>query len=90
MSLSMQRYMQAPTVASGQEIGGLDTMNKVGMMEINHNHPIDKDLNRMVKADKGNKKTEDSAELLFDVAGLTSGCDVDDMSSLCLQVEGCG
>jgi len=43
MSPSMQRYMKAQTVASGQELGGLDSMNKV-CMEINPNHPIIKDL----------------------------------------------
>jgi HSP90 family molecular chaperone len=85
MSPSMQRYMRAQTVASGQEIGGLESMNKV-CMEINPNHPIVKDLNRMVKADKESKKTEDFAKLLFDVAGMTSGYDVDDMSSFASRV----
>lgn len=85
LSPSMQRYMRAQTVASGGEIGGLDNMNKV-CMEINPNHPIVKDLNRMVKADKESKKTEDYARLLFDVAGMTSGYDVDDMSSFASRV----
>jgi HSP90 family molecular chaperone len=87
MSPSMQRYMRAQTVASGEGIGGLDSMNKV-CMEINPNHPIVKDLNRMVKADKESKKTEDYARLLFDVAGMTSGYDVDDMSSFASRVMG--
>merc|ERR1719343_1510598 len=79
MSPSMQRYMKAQTVASGQELGGLDSMNKV-CMEINANHPIVKDLARMVKENKAGKEAEDFAKLLFDVAGMTSGYDIDDMA----------
>merc|ERR1712224_414941 len=84
---SMQRYMKAQTVASGQELGGLDSMNKV-CMEINPNHPIIKDLNRMVKADKDGKQAEDFAKLLFDVAGMTSGYDIEDMSGFANRVMG--
>jgi len=87
MSPSMQRYMKAQTVASGQELGGLDSMNKV-CMEINPNHPIIKDLNRMIKADKDGKETEDYAKLLFDVAGMTSGYDIEDMSGFAKRVTG--
>merc|ERR1712003_516610 len=87
MSPSMQRYMKAQTVASGQELGGLDSMNKV-CMEINPNHPIIKDLNRMVKADKDGKEAEDYAKLLFDVAGMTSGYDIEDMSGFAKRVTG--
>ena len=85
MSPSMQRYMRAQTVASGEGFGGLDSMNKV-CMEINPNHPIIKDLNRMVKANTPDKETEDYAKLLFDVAGMTSGYDIDDMSSFARRV----
>ncbi|OEU08741.1 hypothetical protein FRACYDRAFT_264526 [Fragilariopsis cylindrus CCMP1102] len=87
MSPSMQRYMKAQTVASGQELGGLDSMNKV-CMEINPNHPIVKDLSRMVKADKTGKEAEDFAKLLFDVAGMTSGYDIEDMSGFAKRVMG--
>jgi len=87
MSPSMQRYMKAQTVASGQELGGLDSMNKV-CMEINPNHPIVKDLARMVKADKTGKEAEDFATLIFDVAGMTSGYDIDDMSAFAKRVMG--
>merc|ERR1711967_184878 len=87
MSPSMQRYMKAQTVASGQELGGPDSMNKV-CMEINPNHPIIKDLNRMIKADKDGKETEDYAKLLFDVAGMTSGYDIEDMSGFAKRVTG--
>jgi molecular chaperone HtpG len=85
MSPSMQRYMKAQAVGTGQDIGGLDSFNKV-CMEINPNHPIIKDLSTMIKNDKESKKTEDYAKLLFDVAGMTSGYDVNDMSSFAKRV----
>jgi heat shock protein beta len=87
MSPSMQRYMRAQAVASGAAIGDLDNMNKV-CMEINPNHPIVKDLDRMIKAEKESKGTEDFALLLFDVAGMTSGYDIKDMSSFAGRVMG--
>jgi len=87
MSPSMQRYMKAQTVASGQELSGMDNMNKV-CMEINPNHPIVKDLTRMVKEDKVAQATEDYGRLLFDVAGMTSGYDIEDMSGFAKRVMG--
>jgi len=87
MSPSMQRYMRAQAVASGSEVGDIDNMNKV-CMEINPNHPIVKDLDGMIKADKESKATEDFALLLFDVAGMTSGYDVEDTSSFAKRVMG--
>jgi len=87
MSPSMQRYMKAQTVASGQEFAGMDSMNKV-CMEINPNHPIVKDLARMVKEDKAGQETEDFAQLLFDVAGMTSGYDIKDMAKFAQRVMG--
>jgi HSP90 family molecular chaperone len=87
MSPSMQRYMKAQSVALGQDISGLESMNKV-CMEINAKHPIIKDLGRMIKADKESKETEDFAKLLFDVAGMTSGYDIEDMSSFAKRVMG--
>lgn len=87
MSPSMQRYMRAQNVASGIDASALDSMNKV-CMEINPKHPIVKDLSRMIKEDKESKTTEDYAKLLFDVAGMTSGYDIDDMSSFAKRVMG--
>lgn len=85
MSPSMQRYMKAQAVSTGSDIGGIDDMNKV-CMEINPKHPIVKELDKLVKEDKENKDTADYARLLFDVAGMTSGYDVEDMSGFAKRV----
>merc|ERR1712003_304610 len=87
MSPSMQRYMKAQAVAEGSQVGNLDNMNKV-CMEINPTHPIIKDLDKMVKGDKESEATKDFAQLLFDVAGLTSGYEVEDMSGFAKRVMG--
>lgn len=87
MSPSMQRYMRAQAVAAGSEIGDIDSMNKV-CMEINPKHPIIKDLEKMVKGDKESEATKDFAMLLFDIAGLTSGYEVKDMSGFAKRVMG--
>ena len=88
MSPTMQRYMKAQAVASGEgEMGGLDGMNKV-VMEINPNHPVIKDLDRMVKDDKESLLTENFALLMYDVAGMQSGYDVADKSSFAKRVMG--
>merc|ERR1712161_113412 len=87
MSPSMQRYMKAQTVASGQELGGMDSMNKV-CMEINPNHPIVTDLAKMVKENKAGQEAEDFARLLFDVAAMASGYDIDDMAGFAKRVMG--
>ena len=87
MSPTMQRYMRAQAVASGQDLAGMDAMNRV-IMEINPNHSIIKDLDAMIKEDKESQKTEDFANLLFDVAGMTSGYEVKDMSAFAKRVMG--
>jgi len=84
MSPTMQRYMRAQTVASGSDMG-LDQMNQA-VMEINPNHPIVKDLERMVKGDKEAKETEEYALLIYDVASMTSGYDVKDTSGFAKRV----
>merc|ERR1740117_2431792 len=76
MSPTMQRYMKAQAVASGQEDMLNDNMNQA-TMELNPDHPIVKDLSRMVKA---GEESEDFANLIFDVAGMTSGYDIEDMA----------
>jgi len=85
MSPSMQRYMKAQAVASGTDFGSMSDMNKV-CMEINPKHPIVKVLNNMVKEKKEDKATEDYARLLVDVAGMTSGYDMEDASGFAKRV----
>ena len=47
---------------------------------------LELDLARMVKEDKAGKEAEDFARLLFDVAGMTSGYDIEDMGGFAKRV----
>lgn len=84
MSPTMQRYMRAQSVASGGD-GNLG-LNSQAVLEVNPNHPIVKDLDRMVKEDKESKELEEFALLMYDVASMTSGYDVSDMKSFAKRV----
>lgn len=84
MSPTMQRYMKAQAVASGSD-GMLPGMSKA-VLEINPKHPIVKDLERMVKADKESNELKESALLMYDVASMTSGYEVGDMKSFATRV----
>ena len=87
MSPSMQRYMKAQAVAAGQGEAVMGGMNKA-VLEINPNHPIVKDLDRLVKIDKESKDLENSALLMYDVASMTSGYNVGDMKGFAQRVMG--
>ncbi len=78
MSPQMQRYMQAQAVAMGEDenmSGMLGQMNQV-ILEINPDHKIVKKLDDLISG--GGSGAEDYAKLIFDLAGITSGYDVDD------------
>jgi len=85
VSPTMQRYMRTQTVASGGDVSGLDSMNQA-VLEINPNHPIVQDLDRMVKADKEAPETGNFGRLLYDVAAMTSGYEVSDMGDFAKRV----
>jgi HSP90 family molecular chaperone len=83
MSPTMQRYMRAQAVASG---GSIPDMNQA-VLEINPNHPIVKDIDRLVRAgDMDSKELEERALLMYDVAAMTSGYDVSDMKKFAQRV----
>jgi molecular chaperone HtpG len=83
MSPTMQKYMRAQSVASGG--GDMAGMNKA-VLEVNPNHPIVRDLDRMIKVDRESKELEERALLMYDVAAMTSGYEVTDMKSFAKRV----
>jgi len=86
VSPTMQRYMKAQAVAAGADDSQLGGMNQA-VLEINPNHPIIKDLDSRVKAGKQeDKDTEDFALLMYDVASMTSGYDIKDVSNFAKRV----
>ena len=80
----MQRYMKAQSVASGGD-GNLGAMNQA-VLEINPKHPIIQDLERMVKGDKENEQTKNFASLIYDVASMTGGYEIEDAGDFAKRV----
>merc|ERR1711862_1049242 len=85
ISPSMQRYMKTQAVAAGGNADGLGQMNQA-ILEINPNHIIVKDLERMIKVDKESEELERFALLMYDVASLTSGYNVGDAKAFATRV----
>merc|ERR1712238_424633 len=84
VSPTMQRYMKAQSVASGGD-GNLGSMNQA-VLEINPKHPIVQDLVGMIKGNKESETTKNYAMLMYDVACMTSGYEVDDSANFAKRV----
>ena len=84
MSPTMQRYMQAQAVASGDS----ESLFGVGAaaLELNPSHPVVMSLKRAVAADDASAAAKEQAELLYDVAALTGGYTVDDPGAFAKRV----
>merc|ERR1712232_816521 len=83
MSPTMQRYMRAQSVAQGAEMN--ENMNQA-VLEINPNHPIIQDLDKMVKGAQDDEETKNFAMLVYDVASMTSGYEVADAGDFAKRV----
>jgi len=84
VSPTMQRYMKAQSVASGGD-GNLGAMNQA-VLEINPKHPIIQDLELMVKGDKESQQTKNYASLIYDVASMTGGYEIEDSGDFAKRV----
>ncbi|KAL3797484.1 hypothetical protein ACHAW5_010093 [Stephanodiscus triporus] len=89
MSPTMQRYMKAQNVASGGSDASMMGSFNQAVLEVNPKHPIVQDLERMVVGLRGEGVDEDDTDgddddaknfaiLLYDVAALTSGYEIED------------
>jgi heat shock protein beta len=83
ISPSMQRYMQAQAVSMGEEGGAvagmLGNMNQ-RILEINPNHDVVNTLDYMIKS-KDEEGAKNYGNLLVDLAGITSGYNIEDPKS---------
>mmetsp|Transcript_11011 Transcript_11011/g.23167 ORF Transcript_11011/g.23167 Transcript_11011/m.23167 type:complete len:699 (-) Transcript_11011:119-2215(-) len=87
MSPTMQRYMKAQNVASGGSDAGMMGSFNQAVLEVNPNHPIVKDLELMVKSQgKEGNDAKNFAVLLYDVAALTSGYEIEDSGDFAQRI----
>jgi heat shock protein beta len=87
MSPTMQRYMKAQAVASGQEDMLNANMNQA-TMEINPDHPITRQLRTMVDSDPDAEATKAFGTLMFDVASLAGGYSIEDPAEFAARITG--
>ncbi|KAL3769706.1 hypothetical protein ACHAWU_005754 [Discostella pseudostelligera] len=81
MSPTMQRYMKAQNVASGGSDAGMMGSFNQAVLEVNPKHPIIRDLERMIDSEgRDSDMAKNFAVLLYDVAALTSGYEIEDSS----------
>jgi len=87
MSPTMQRYMKAQAVASGEMagLGGFGSMNQA-TLEINPDHPIISKLKTMVDIAPESTNTKSYATLMYDVAALASGYSIEDPSDFAARI----
>ena len=89
MSPTMQKYMKAQNVASGGSDAGMMGNFNQAVLEVNPSHPIVQDLERMLKS-QGEEESEDAqnfAVLLYDVAALTSGYEIEDAGDFAKRIQ---
>jgi molecular chaperone HtpG len=84
LSPTMQRYMRAQAVAAGQSMSNMPSNT---VLEVNPKHPIVRDLERQ-RQEQSNESAECErfALLLYDVAALTSGYDVENVKGFAQRV----
>jgi heat shock protein beta len=87
MSPTMQRYMKAQNVAAGgADVGSLGSFNQA-VLEVNPSHPIVQDLERMIKSEGVDSDgAKNYGTLLFDVAALTSGYEIEDSGDFAQRI----
>lgn len=87
MSPTMQKYMKAQNVASGGSDAGMMGSFNQAVLEVNPSHPIVTDLERMLGS-QGEESDEarNFATLLYDVAALTSGYEIEDSGDFAQRI----
>jgi len=82
MSPTMRRYMSAQAVAQDDEFSGFGAA-AAPTLEINGKSPV---VLALRDGDLDSPEAEDAADLLFDVAALTGGYDIDDAAAFASKV----
>eukprot|EP00612_Vaucheria_litorea_P005566 CAMPEP_0171462240 /NCGR_PEP_ID=MMETSP0945-20130129/6355_1 /TAXON_ID=109269 /ORGANISM="Vaucheria litorea, Strain CCMP2940" /LENGTH=696 /DNA_ID=CAMNT_0011988723 /DNA_START=203 /DNA_END=2293 /DNA_ORIENTATION=+ len=86
MSPTMQRYMRAQAISSMKDSSGMfDGMNQA-VLEINLSHPIIKRLEMLFDTSPEGEDAKALAMLLYDVAALTGGYNIDDAAMFAKRV----
>merc|ERR1711896_89993 len=82
-SAQQEKVMKAQSFQNKEQVG---QMSGRKTLEINANHPVVADLLNKIKADKEDKASLDTAQVLFQTALLESGYEIADPSALVNRV----
>merc|ERR1719221_2052991 len=82
-SAQQERVMKAQSFQNKDQVG---MMSGRKTLEVNPNHPVIADLLSKVKADKDDKASLDTAQVLFQTALIESGYEIADPSALVNRV----
>eukprot|EP00467_Chlorarachnion_reptans_P011459 CAMPEP_0114506326 /NCGR_PEP_ID=MMETSP0109-20121206/11369_1 /TAXON_ID=29199 /ORGANISM="Chlorarachnion reptans, Strain CCCM449" /LENGTH=755 /DNA_ID=CAMNT_0001684909 /DNA_START=275 /DNA_END=2542 /DNA_ORIENTATION=+ len=84
MSPTMERFMRAQASTTGRDF----SMRMKPTLEINPRHPIVDSLRSKFVQDKHNKETQNFAKLLYDVAAMAGGYNIEDPNALAVRIMG--
>ncbi|CAL8077034.1 unnamed protein product [Calicophoron daubneyi] len=84
---NMERIMRSQAHQKGDDSSSnfFATLKKI--LEVNPRHPLIREMNKRVKADKSDKEAKETAELLFYIATLRSGYALQDSVAFADKVE---
>jgi hypothetical protein len=85
MSPQMQKYYRAQSVTTDDESGMAGQFNQA-ILELNPSHPIISSLKSKVEAAPDATETLEMGKLVYDVAALAGGYDVDDPGAFSARV----
>mmetsp|Transcript_15683 Transcript_15683/g.39936 ORF Transcript_15683/g.39936 Transcript_15683/m.39936 type:complete len:770 (-) Transcript_15683:119-2428(-) len=88
MSPQMERFMRAQAVAMGQseELDGMPGGASTAILELNPTHPVVRQLDLLVKTQPGAEATREYAQLLYEVAAVTSGYEIADPAAFARRI----
>merc|ERR1712139_315406 len=84
---NMQRIIQAQTHSKTQDMQRDYYLNQKKALEINHRHPLIKELLRRVEDNPADKTAKDMAVLMYNTATLRSGYLLKDTVSFAEHIE---
>jgi len=85
MSPQMQKYYKAQNVIPEDDIAGMNFNQAI--LEINPSHPIILSLKQKVEASADSTDAKEMGKLVYDVAALAGGYDVDDPGAFSARVN---
>lgn len=86
MSPQMQKYYRAQAVMQDEDAAGMDAQFNQAILELNPTHPIIASLKEKVEASPDAVETMELGKLVYDVAAVAGGYDVEDPGAFTARI----